>query len=72
MELDLRLPLCDVNRLREFVFPTLLSLGGFQPVQRLLCASCLCSGRLRMGLTFHFLNFLSILINNMSQGRQAS
>ena len=61
-----------LNRLSEFFSPTFPSSGiFFYPVQRLLCANCLCSGRLRMRLTSHFLNFLSILINNMSQRRQA-
>lgn len=60
-----------LNRLSEFFSPTVPSSGIFYPVQRLPCANCLCSGRLRMRLTSHFLNFLSILINNMSQRRQA-
>lgn len=41
-------------------------------MQRLLYASCLCSGRLGLWPTSWLLNFLSILINNMSQFRQAS
>lgn len=60
-----------LNRLSEFSSPTSPSSGVFYPVQRLLCANCLCSGRLRMRLTSHFFYFLSILINNMSQRRQA-
>lgn len=59
-----------LNRLHDFFFPTLLSFG-FLGCAEALSHQLLCSGRLGLGLTSHFLNFLSILINNMSQFRQA-